>query len=136
MGDRMSTATQEFREIESRMKKERDRRMFERYQALYLHFKGLKPSQIAIVIHRCEKTVYGYLRAYRTKGIEGLAIQYSPGTPERLSQEQQEKLKETIVKFLPHEVGFTAKHNWTLHLIGNLSSGNLVLLTAFEAFPK
>lgn len=38
--------------------------------------------------------------------------------PERLTKEQQAKLKQTIMDFLPFELGFTAKFNWTLQLIG------------------
>ena len=114
---RMDT-TLEFQEIESRMKKEKDRRMFERYQTIYLYVKGMEVSQIAVIIGRCEKTVTKYLRVYHESGIAGLQMKYSPGAPERLSKEQQEQLKQTIITSLPHEVGFTAKYNWTLHLIG------------------
>lgn len=114
----METKTKEFQEIEIRMKKEKDRRMFERYQTLYLHFHGLNNEQIAMIIGRCTKTVSQYLKAYRNHGLQGLEMKFSPGAPERLSKVQQEQIKETIVNCLPHEVGFTAKHNWTLHLIG------------------
>jgi transposase len=107
-----------FQEIKSYMKKEKDRRMFERYQTIYLHFIGMDVSQIAVIIDRCEKTVKKYLHVYHEAGIAGLQIKYSPGAPERLSKEQQEQLKQTIITSLPYEVGFTAKYNWTLHLIG------------------
>ncbi|MDT2294055.1 winged helix-turn-helix domain-containing protein [Paenibacillus larvae] len=30
---------------------------------------------------------------------------------------QQDRLKQTVAYSVPHEVGFTAKHNWTLELI-------------------
>lgn len=38
---------------------------------------------------------------------------FSTGAPEHLSQAQLEQLKNTIIKYLPHQVRFTAKHNWT-----------------------
>lgn len=44
-------------------------------------------------------------------------MNHSPGAPTRLTLEQQETLKQTIVNSIPHEVGFTARHNWTLEII-------------------
>lgn len=35
----------------------------------------------------------------------------APGAPVRLSSEQQEQLKQTIVNSVPHDVGFTVRHN-------------------------
>jgi transposase len=52
-------------------------------------------------------------------GLDGLQMKFSPGPPEHLSKEQQGQLKQTILHCLPHEVGFTAKFNWTLHMIGD-----------------
>ncbi|MNI32866.1 hypothetical protein D3C73_867900 [compost metagenome] len=47
-------------------------------------------------------------------------MNHSPGAPVRLTKEQQEKLKQTIVSSVPHDVGFTARHNWTLEIIAAL----------------
>ncbi|WP_445667361.1 IS630 family transposase [Paenibacillus sp. FSL H8-0034] len=105
-------------EIESLMKKEKDRRMFERYQTIYLHLKGKNTLEISEIIGRTERTVYKYLRAYREAGVVGLQMNYSTGAPERLTKEQQEQLKQTIVSSVPHEVGFLSKYSWTLYLIG------------------
>ncbi|WP_143192014.1 helix-turn-helix domain-containing protein, partial [Paenibacillus helianthi] len=71
--------TQTFIEIESLMKKEKERRMFERYQAIFLHLKGKNAQEIAEIIGRTERTVYKYLRAYREAGVAGLQINYSTG---------------------------------------------------------
>jgi transposase len=111
-------STQAMNEIKSAMKKEKDRRMFERYQAIYLHLNGKGAPEIAETIGRTERTVYKYMRAYRQAGIDGLQIQYSPGASERLTKQQQEQLKQAIVSSVPHEVGFPSKYSWTLHLIG------------------
>jgi transposase len=46
-------------------------------------------------------------------------MNHSPGAPVRLTPEQQEQLKRTIVESVPHEVGFTARHNWTLEIIAD-----------------
>jgi transposase len=111
--------TEAFQEIEQAMKKAKDRRMYERYQALYLHFQGTQTEQIAHTLNRSVKTVKGYIKAYETGGLEGLQMNHSPGAPVRLTTEQQEQLKRTIVEFVPHEVGFTARHNWTLEIIAD-----------------
>jgi len=90
-------STQAINEIKLAMKKEKDRRMFERYQAIYLHLKGKGAPEIAETIGRTERTVYKYMRAYRQSGIDGLQIQYSPGAAGRLTKQQQDQLKRPIV---------------------------------------
>ncbi|WP_243767409.1 hypothetical protein [Paenibacillus agricola] len=62
-------------------------------------------------------------------------MNHSPGAPVRLTPEQQEQLKRTIVESVPHEVGFRALHNWTLEISLIISSGSLVLPIRFVAFP-
>lgn len=110
--------TQAWIEIEALMKKDKDRRMFERYQAICLHLKGKNAQEISEIIGRTERTVYKYIRAYRVAGVAGLQMNYSTGAPERLTKEQQEQLKQTIVSSVPHEIGFQSKYSWTLFLIG------------------
>ncbi|AET57025.1 transposase [Paenibacillus terrae HPL-003] len=106
-----------FQEIQTAMKQAKDRRMFERYQTLYLYLQGTEVEQIAHIINRSPKTVKGYIQAYDTRGLSGLQMNHSPGAPVRLTKEQLEKLKQTIVDSVPHDVGFTARHNWTLEII-------------------
>lgn len=109
--------TRAFQEIEKAMKETKERRMFERYQTLYLHLQGTSAKQIASIINRSASTVRSYIKAYDEAGLSGLDINHSPGAPVRLTKEQQEKLKRTIVESVPHDVGFTARYNWTLELI-------------------
>jgi transposase len=111
-------ANNELQEVERRLKHEKDRRMFERYQTIRLQLLGHDNEQIASIIGRSERTVRTYLRKYRDHGLDGLQLTFSPGRPELLSEDNQAQLKKTIIESLPHEVGFTAKFNWTLQLIG------------------
>lgn len=104
-------------EIERRMKKEKDRRMFERYQAVHLFLKGMTRKEIGAIIGRDAKTVSNYIRVYHERGVEGLQMNHSPGAPRRLSPEQEEQFQRTVVEHLPHEIGFTSKFNWTLSLM-------------------
>jgi transposase len=107
----------ELHEVEKRLKLEQSRRMFERYQTVRLHLLKYANPQIATIIGRSEKTVSTYLQCYEESGLDGLQIKFAPGRRERLTKEQQDQLKLTIMSSLPHEVGFIAKFNWTLELI-------------------
>lgn len=114
----MKTIEEQLQDVEQRLKHEQSRRMFERYQTVKLDLLGKSHEDIAISIGRKESTVKAYLRLYRINGLDGLEMRFSPGPPEQLTKEQQEKLKKTIMDFVPHDVGFTAKFNWTLKIIG------------------
>lgn len=58
-----------------------------------------------------------YVRAYRKNGLEGLIRRASPGALHKLTPEQEKELVQTVVHSLPVDVGFAARHNWTLALI-------------------
>ncbi|MEI7027124.1 helix-turn-helix domain-containing protein [Paenibacillus sp. y28] len=107
----------ELEEVSGAMRQAKDRRMFERYQAIYLHLKGTSMIEIADILNRNRMTVSQYIHAYKNGGLPALQLEHSPGAPSRLTKEQQEQLKQTVAYSVPHEVGFTAKHNWTLELI-------------------
>jgi transposase len=107
----------ELQEVEKRLKLEKSRRMFERYQTVRLYLLGHDNQQIAAIIGRSERTVRTYLQGYKKSGLDGLQIKFAPGRRERMTKEQQVQLKRTIIDSLPQEVGFIAKFNWTLELI-------------------
>lgn len=104
-------------EVTHAMKQEKERRMYERYQTEYLHLKGKPVTEIAETLNRSKETVNSYIRSYQTGGLEALQMKYSSGAPTRLTKEQQEQLKQTIVLSVPDDVGFTARYNWTLEII-------------------
>jgi transposase len=114
----MEMNTKALQEVEQRLKREKGRRMFERYQSVRLYLLGNEFKQIATAIGKSEYTVKAYIRTYRKLGLDGLLMKFSTGAPERLTKEQQTQVKQTILSSLPHEIGFTAKFNWTLEIIG------------------
>lgn len=114
----MRSIEEQLHEVDLRLKHEKSRRMFERFQTVRLHLLGKSNEDIAEAIGRKVSTVASYLRKYRKHGLDGLQMMFSPGPPERLSQEQRDQLKTTIMDFVPNDVGFTAKFNWTLEIIG------------------
>ncbi|WP_235533323.1 IS630 family transposase, partial [Paenibacillus sp. Leaf72] len=107
----------ELEKVTIAMKQAKERRMYERYQAIYLHLKGTSMSVIADILNRNRMTVSSYIHTYENGGLAALQLKHSSGAPTRLTKEQQEQLIQTIAYSVPDEVGFTAKHNWTLELI-------------------
>ncbi|WP_342414778.1 helix-turn-helix domain-containing protein [Paenibacillus sp. FSL R10-2782] len=88
-------------EVTQVMKQAKERRMYERYQALYLHLKGKSVKEIAEILNRSKETVNSYIRAYEIGGLAGLQMKVFSGVPTRLTKEQQEQLKQTIVDSVP-----------------------------------
>jgi transposase len=105
--------------VEERIRQTKDRRMYERYQSIRLHLMGHKVSQIALILDRTPKTIKAYIDAYKELGLNGLHMNHTTGKPSRLTAEQHTQLKQIIMDHVPHEVGFTAKFNWTLEIIAS-----------------
>lgn len=112
--------TEKIEELQTAMKETTNRRMYERYQAVYLSLQGYKQKEIAQITGRTTKSIYHYMKAYKEKGIDGLAMGHSPGAPRKLTPEQEQKLVETVAYKQPVDVGFPARYNWTLALVKQL----------------
>lgn len=115
----MKSNREELQEVEKRLKHEKERRMFERYQTIRLYMMGHTVKQITTILKRTEKTIRTYIKSYEEHGLDGLAMKFSPGKPPRLTKEQQAQVKQTIIGSLPHDVGFPSKFNWTLEIIAS-----------------
>lgn len=113
----MKSNIEKLQELENRIKHERDRRMYERYQAIRLYLMDYSVNEITAILNRSDKTIRTYIKCYKEHGLNGLAMNFSTGKPPRLTKEQQEQLKQVIIDSLPHEVGFPSKFNWTLEII-------------------
>ncbi|WP_337101473.1 terminase gpP N-terminus-related DNA-binding protein [Paenibacillus sp. YIM B09110] len=86
----MKTVDEQLQDVEQRLKHEKSRRMFERYQTVRLHLLGHDNAAIAVSIGREESIVDTYLRRYRKLGLDGLQMKFSPGPPEQKRKEQQQ----------------------------------------------
>lgn len=104
-------------EVKSAMRETKDKRMYERYQCIFLFLSGERRDHIAKILNRGIDTVGYYIQAYCACGLEGLKMQHSPGRPKRLTAEQEQELYRTIVEQKPADVGFPANMNWTSGLI-------------------
>lgn len=108
---------QQLEKLQLAMRQTKSKRLFERYQAVFLHLKGHTNVEIVAIIQRNRATVGIYINTYKNEGLTGLRMGVSTGKPPYLSREQQATLKETILTKIPADVGFIAKCNWTLSIL-------------------
>ena len=108
---------QKLQDITNAMKSAKNRRMFERYQAVKLYVEGHQIIQIAKIIGRSRITVSSYIHAYLSEGLVGLEIKHSPGRPSFLNETQKQQVKNVISQQRPEDVGFPAEMNWTCPLV-------------------
>lgn len=113
----MQPSKSELVTVQQAMKQTTDKRMYERYQTISLYLQGYTYEQIKQITGRGKKTIGTYVKAYREKGLDGLVRNASPGAPHKLIPEQERELVHTIVHSYPSDVGFPARHNWTLSLL-------------------
>lgn len=108
---------QEIELLTTAMKETESTRMYERYLAVRLHLEGRTLTEIADILGRSFPAISGYWKDYRKQGLQGLEFGEYPGGIRKLSDEQEERLKETIAGQRPVDVGFEAKYTWTLRII-------------------
>ncbi|CCW04015.1 terminase gpP N-terminus-related DNA-binding protein [Bacillus sp. GeD10] len=51
------------------MRTTKNKRLYERYQAVYLYLQNYSKTEIASMIGRSERTIYSYVNAYKAKGL-------------------------------------------------------------------
>ena len=103
-------------ELLSAMKATSDKKLYIKYQCVYLHCDGKSISEIADMFNLHYKTVLKYIDKYHTNGIKSLLPKPRAGAPRKLTAEQENKLKEVITLSTPADVGFNSRMNWTASL--------------------
>lgn len=104
-------------EIEELKRLAKSIRMYKRYSVILKHFQGFTNHKIAEMEDLEEHTVSIYIKNYKTKGIDGLAMKRSPGAKRKLNPEQEKMIVEVVTNKTPDQVGFKCKKNWTIELI-------------------
>ncbi len=102
------------------MKDTQDKRMFQRYQAVFMYKNGYSVRDIQGVSQLSEKTIYTYIRSYEQSGLEGLSIGSSPGAPRKLTAEQEARLIQLVTSKRPDELELAGQTRWTLRLVSAL----------------
>lgn len=88
-------------------------------QVIILAMEGKQAKEIALYLDLCDDTVGAYIKKFNKGGIDCLLhISKSSGRPPKLTQEQQNELKE-VIKKSPQEVGFGTSVNWTCGTISD-----------------
>lgn len=64
----------ELEKVIAAMKQTKERRMYERYQAIYLHLKGTSMTAIADILNRNRMTVSSYIHTYENGGLAALQL--------------------------------------------------------------
>ncbi|RED76031.1 IS630 family transposase [Cohnella phaseoli] len=99
------------------MRETPDKRLYERYLAVRLHLEGLSVSEIGQLLDRARQTISIYWRDYQKHGLAGLEMDYSPGQPPKLNDQQRHQLAALLEQKQPVDVGFEAHYTWTLPLV-------------------
>lgn len=115
------TRNEQLEQLQLAMRQTKDRRLFERYQALFLHFDGKTNVEIAAIIQRNRGTVGSYIKAYKNGGLTGLKMGISTGKPSYLTLEQRAEFADMITTKTPADVGFAPYTNWTLAVLVSLT---------------
>lgn len=109
--------TEETLRIMKAMKETNDRRMYERYQVVYLYLKGFKQKDISDIVLRSAKTVSSYIQAYKREGLDGLERGLPKGAPRKLTESQERELVHLVAYKTPRDIGYENYYNWTLSII-------------------
>jgi transposase len=104
-------------ELKEAMKNTKNVRMYIRYEVVMRHFEDYTNIEIADMFSLEKHPVGNYIKAYKSDGIAGLEMKYSPGAPRKLTEEQEKILVETVTQKTPDEVGFECRKNWTIEII-------------------
>jgi transposase len=110
-------ATARIKEVKTAMRNTTDKRMYERYQCIYLLLSGETQKNIAMILNRGTDTIGAYVKDYCDFGISGLEMKHSSGRPSKLTAGQEQEVYKTVTEKTPADVGFPAEMNWTAPLV-------------------
>ncbi|MFX1260117.1 MAG: transposase [Promethearchaeota archaeon] len=91
-------------------KKEKNIKLKERYQALYLMIELKNCSKVAKLIKKSRTTIQTWVNIFNKGGLEAIVPVSPPGRPSRLTKDQKKLLK-TDVSMHPRDLGYDFS-NW------------------------
>jgi transposase len=113
------THQEAIQELTKAMKQTDSTRLYQRYLAVRLHLEGRTFTEIADILGRTYQSISTYWKSYQEGGLSDLEIGHSPGSRRKLTDEQERQLTQVIVNKQPADVGFEARHTWTLAVIAS-----------------
>lgn len=125
---RIAVTPRERRSLQSRYKVEGHPRIKERLQMLLLSDTGKSQTEVADIVGRTIWTVSDVLRAFKKKGLDGLAPKPQSGNHRKLSQKQRKKVRQLLQKS-PQSLGYPSSF-WTVHWVRTLVKDRFAILYA------
>jgi transposase len=91
-------------------KKERNNKLKERYQALYLMIELKNCTKVAELVKKSRTTIITWVKLFNEGGLEAIVPGTPPGRPSRLTEDQKKILKADVATH-PRELGYDFS-NW------------------------
>ena len=91
-------------------KKEKNPKLKELYQALFLMHEFMNCTLVAELIKKSRRTIQTWVNMFNESGLEAIVPNTPPGRPSSLSEEQKETLKMDVLTH-PRELGYEFS-NW------------------------
>lgn len=107
---RITRSSPDHYELVEFYKKEKNLKLKERYQALYLMYELGNCTKVAELIKKSRTTIQAWVKLFNEGGLEAIIPRSPPGRPSSLSDEQKEELKLDIMKH-PRQLGYEFS-NW------------------------
>jgi putative transposase len=102
--------------IEELMKKQRNKRDYERLLAIRLLMNGANPDDVAEEINRSRATIYNWAELWNKNGWESLKYKLPPGKTPKLNQDDLKDLKKALETKTPKDIDFlnTDQNFWDI----------------------
>jgi len=95
------------REIKELYQNEKDQKLKTRYKAiLLLDQLNNNAAEVGRRLGKSRTTIGLWVQQYNQTGLKGLEYKKQPGRPPRLTRNQQEELKQIILRKLPTDIGW------------------------------
>lgn len=107
---RIRRTSPDYDELVELYKNEKNSRLKERYQALYLLCEGANCTEVAKMLKRSRRTILNWLHAFNEGGLDGIVPKLPSGRPSRLTGEQKAILKDDVLTH-PRELDYEFS-NW------------------------
>ena len=112
----MYAEKQEIEKLRYLSKNEKNVKQKRRYDSVLLCMEGYTEKETSEILHISLRTVNGNVSLYKKGGTDALLIKKQPGTPKKLTAEQEKELYDMIATKTPEEAGIGVFANWTAPL--------------------
>jgi len=83
-------------ELEERYRKEKDARLKERLQAVFLLYEGKKTEDVASIVKRARSTIENWISGWNEHGFDGLVPKFDGGPKPKVEESEWDKIVKEI----------------------------------------